>query len=65
MHCPEEAKEFVNLGIFSLAKTVFKEHNIDDVDFDVLKSKAKNGLACICFVLFLGVFLYFIHQSIE
>ncbi len=65
IHYPEKAKEFMNLGIFSLTRAVFERHAIDDLDFVILKNKAKNGFACICFVFLLGIFLYFIHQNVK
>ena len=65
MHYPEKASEFTNLGIFSLTKAIFKRHDIDDLDFVVLRNKAKNGLVCICFAILIGIFLYFIHKNVK
>jgi len=63
MRYPEKASECMSLGIFSFVKAIFKRHNVDDLDFIILKNKAKNGFACICFALLFGIFLYFVHQN--
>jgi hypothetical protein len=50
----------LSLGEFTLTKALFKEHDIDDLEFITLKNKAKNAYASLYLAVLVGIFFVLI-----
>lgn len=61
---PEKASEFLSLGTITMAKALFTKHDVDDLQFVILKNRAKNAWATIIFAFFIGVFFILVLVGI-
>ena len=63
-HYPKEASEFLCLGTITSTKTLFKKHEISDLEFITLKNKAKNAYISACCAFFFGILFILILMVI-
>lgn len=59
-HYPKKASDFVSLGTFSLSRALFKKHDIDDLEFVILKNRAKNAYFGLYLAVLIGIFFMLI-----